>query len=134
MGCITLLAKRKWKKRITQLRKSLVNMALNSYCQIYYKDFDCDNHQKTMQCNKWMVIIKPTKIMLTQTTFKHLHSVSYFYAVLPFYDVECLRSGGREWGREATPTSISIFDFYGIKALWFEFANDIFTGFKTPRL
>jgi hypothetical protein len=27
------------------------------------------------------------------------------------------RGGMREGGREATPTSISIFDFYGIKAL-----------------
>ena len=29
-----------------------------------------------------------------------LHSVSYVYAVLPFYDVKCLFSGGQEWGRE----------------------------------
>ena len=29
-----------------------------------------------------------------------LHSVSYVYAVLPFYDVKCLCSKGREWGRE----------------------------------
>ena len=26
----------------------------------------------------------------------YLHSVSYVYAVLPFYDVKCLCSGGRE--------------------------------------
>ena len=39
-----------------------------------------------------------------------------------------------EGGRKATPTRISIFDFYGIKALLFEFDNDIFTGFKMPRL
>ena len=42
--------------------------------------------------------------------------------------------GGIEGGRKATPTSTSIFDFYGIKALLFEFGNDIFTGFKMPRL
>ena len=42
--------------------------------------------------------------------------------------------GGNEGGRKATPTSISILDFYGIKALCFEFGNDIFTGFKMPRL
>ena len=30
----------------------------------------------------------------------------------------------------ATPTSISILDSYGMKTLWFEFGNDIFTGFK----
>ena len=40
----------------------------------------------------------------------------------------------REGGRKATPTSISIFDFYGIKALLFEFGNDIFTYFKMPTL
>ena len=28
--------------------------------------------------------------------FDDLHSVSYVYAVLPFYDVKCLCSGGRE--------------------------------------
>ena len=29
-----------------------------------------------------------------------IHSVAKVYAVLPFYDVKCLCSGGREWGRE----------------------------------
>ena len=42
--------------------------------------------------------------------------------------------GGNEGGRKVTPTSISIFDFYGIKTLWFEFGNDIFTGSKMPTL
>ena len=42
--------------------------------------------------------------------------------------------GGNERGRKATPTSISIFDFYGIKALWYEFGNAIFTGNKMPTL
>ena len=45
-----------------------------------------------------------------------LHSVAKVYAVLPFYDVKChVLEGGNEGGRKATPTSISIFDFYGIK-------------------
>ena len=30
----------------------------------------------------------------------NIHSVAKVYAVLPFYDVKCLCSGGREWGRE----------------------------------
>ena len=30
----------------------------------------------------------------------YLHCVAKVYAVLPFYDVKCLCSGGREWGRE----------------------------------
>ena len=42
--------------------------------------------------------------------------------------------GGNERGKEATPTSISVFDFYGIKTLWFEFGNDIFNGNKMPTL
>ena len=29
-----------------------------------------------------------------------VHSVAKVYAVLPFYDVKCLCSGGREWWRE----------------------------------
>ena len=42
--------------------------------------------------------------------------------------------GGNEGGSRATPSSISIFDSYGIKALLFEFGHDIFTGFKMPTL
>ena len=42
--------------------------------------------------------------------------------------------GGNEGGSKTTPTSISIFDFYGIKTLWFEFGNGIFTGNKMPTL
>ena len=52
-----------------------------------------------------------------------------------FYDVNAyIPEGGNEGGKEATPTSFSIFDFYGTKALLFEFGNDIFTDFKMPRL
>ena len=48
----------------------------------------------------------------------NVHSVSSYYAVLPFYDVNCLCSrGGHERGREATHTSLSMFDLYGIKTL-----------------
>ena len=47
------------------------------------------------------------------------------YTLLQKYTQFCLfmmqnayvLEGGNEGGREATPTSISIFDFYGIKAL-----------------
>ena len=42
--------------------------------------------------------------------------------------------GGNEKGRVATPISISIFDSYHMKSLWFKFGHDIFTGFKIPRL
>ena len=31
---------------------------------------------------------------------KVIHSVSYVYAILPFYDVKYLCSGGRKWGRK----------------------------------
>ena len=48
----------------------------------------------------------------------------------PVYEVKYLCSRGWEWGRGATPTSISIFDFYDMKTLWFEFGNNNFTGFK----
>ena len=34
-------------------------------------------------------------LRLSQWDF-HIHSVSYVYAVLPFYDVKCLCSRGRE--------------------------------------
>ena len=56
--------------------------------------------------------------MLRVEANKYIHSVAKVYAVFPFYDVKCLCSeGGNEGGREATPTSISILDFYGIKTL-----------------
>ena len=42
--------------------------------------------------------------------------------------------GGNEEGGRATPTSISIFDSYDMKTLWFEFGHDIFTGVKMPTL
>ena len=35
-------------------------------------------------------------LLYKQEKNKSLHSVSYVYAVLPFYDVKCLCSGGRE--------------------------------------
>ena len=57
--------------------------------------------------------------MLVGVTLKiNLHCVAKVYAVLPVSTVKCLYSGERgegEW--EATPTSISIFDFYDIKTL-----------------
>ena len=42
--------------------------------------------------------------------------------------------GGNEGGKVATPTSISIFDSYGMKRLWLKFGHDIFTDLKMPRL
>ena len=42
--------------------------------------------------------------------------------------------GGIEVVSGATPTSISIFDFYDMKTFWFKFGHDIFTGFKMPTL
>ena len=42
--------------------------------------------------------------------------------------------GGNERGRDATPTSISIFDSYDMKTLWFKSGHDIFSGCKMPRL
>ena len=54
--------------------------------------------------------------------------------VLPVYEVKCLCSRGREWGRVDTPTSFSIFDSYDMKSFWFEFPYDIFTGLKIPRV
>ena len=48
----------------------------------------------------------------------YIHCVAKVYAVLPFYDVNAYVPEGRnEGGRKATPTSISIFDFFDIKTL-----------------
>ena len=40
-----------------------------------------------------------TKINIVKE-MRRVHSVAKVYTVLPFYDVKCLCSGGREWGRE----------------------------------
>ena len=99
-------------------------------------------HGVTLRCVKHLQNIQ----FIPHSTFKHLlkstHNIVYtytacvanVYTVCPVYDVKCLCSGGWEWGREATPTSISIFDSYDIKTLGFEFGNDIFTGNKMPTL
>ena len=50
-------------------------------------------------------------------TTLHTHCVANVYEVLPVSTVKCLCSEGREWGREATPTSISIFDCYDMDLL-----------------
>ena len=47
-----------------------------------------------------------------------IHCVANVYAVWPVYTVKRLcPEGGIEGGREATPTSISIFDSYDMKTL-----------------
>ena len=53
--------------------------------------------------------------------WNYIHCVANVYAVCPVYNVKCL-------------CSISIFDSYDMKTLWFEFGHDIFTGCKMPRL
>ena len=45
------------------------------------------------------IVLVIEKIFEITTT---IHSVSYYYAVLPFYDVKCLCSRGRELGREGS--------------------------------
>ena len=57
-------------------------------------------------------------------------NVSFLWCKMPMF----WKAGMREGGRKATPTSTSIFDFYGIETLWFEFGNDIFTSSKMPTL
>ena len=45
---------------------------------------------------------KKLMLFLASMGETNLHSVSYVYAVLPFYDVKCLCSGGQEWRREGS--------------------------------
>ena len=56
---------------------------------------------------------KKTVIREGLEPIKKIHCVAKVYTVLPVSNVKCLYSGGRK----ATPTSISIFDFYDIKTL-----------------
>ena len=66
---------------------------------------------------------------------RQIPNPSKIYTLLQKYTQFCLfmmknayvLEGRNERGKKATPTSTSIFDFYGIKALLFEFGNAIFT-------
>ena len=71
---------------------------------------------RTYKYLNWTLYIKLTRVQysfmknqekllvwnvnLSPMTLYYLHSVSYYYAVLLFYDVKCLCSRGREWERE----------------------------------
>ena len=58
----------------------------------------------------YLVLFLPLKCIRARLNYldnshsfaSHVHSVSYYYAVLPFYDVKCLCSRGRELGREGS--------------------------------
>ena len=63
-------------------------------------------------------------------TLSHMFTQFCLFMMLNAYVLE----GGNEGGREVTPTSISLFDFYGFNTLRFELGNDIFTGNKMPTL
>ena len=47
-------------------------------------------------CNRHYFRSHSEYVCMYVSTTIYLHSVSYVYAVLPFYDVKCLCSGGRE--------------------------------------
>ena len=64
--------------------------------------------------------------------WQQLYCIAYICAVNYVYAY--VQEGGNEGGRGATPTSISIFDSYDMKTLWFIFDHDIFSSFKMPRL
>ena len=54
-----------------------------------------DNDEFKLISNK-----KQSSLSLFSGKRNELKTDSYVYAVLPFYDVKCLCTGGREWGRE----------------------------------
>ena len=91
---------------------------------------------KTTCHNRVFIVWYPLKLATAQyihQNSKPLASVVYFTDRL-IHSVAYVPEGGNEEGREATPISISIFDIYGIKTLWIEFGNGIFTGNKMPTL
>ena len=60
---------------------------------------------------------------------KCIGSLASLYCKMAMFQRMGMKEGGG-----ATPTSISIFDFFDTKTLWFEFGHDIFTGFKLQTL
>ena len=57
---------------------------------------------ETFMTFKWLWLLNGTAGNLSkyQLIVSYIHCVAKVYAVLPFYDVKCLCSGGWEWGRE----------------------------------
>ena len=72
------------------------------------------NHEKNTFCKKChlgfllfisneilkYLILRNEDLRASWLRKKYIYSVAKVYAVLPFYDVKCLCSGGREWERE----------------------------------
>ena len=58
-------------------------------------------YRKLYQILMWRDnLLKTLGWKVPSTNGFYVHSVSYVYEVLPFYDIKCLCSGGQEWGRE----------------------------------
>ena len=78
------------------LKECLCKFAIyNCSCQIQPSG-SCHAAISTMVKLCWKNQIIQIRIKVFHSYFKQLHSVSYVYAVLPFYDVKCLCSRGRE--------------------------------------
>ena len=81
---------------IFQFSKILPQKSINSFAPGYTtKTFVAVNTRP-----KFVFKYPLTASSDTILSYIYLHSVAKLYAVLPFYDVKCLCSGGREWGRE----------------------------------
>ena len=74
-------------------------------------------------------------LSMTIQLYSNIHSVSYVYAVLPFYDVKCLCSRGREGEREESH-SHKHFNIWFLwrKALWFEVEMSFFQPLYAMKL
>ena len=106
-------------------------------CQSIWKGprFDQNNFSNTINetsitareqpdCNKIPhQVVKGPRLWLCS---KIVYKISFLVAIF--------LEGGNDGGRGAIPTSFSIFDSYDKNSLRFRFGQDIFAGFKMPKL
>ena len=97
---------------INQCGSSLLALDISSYWQsdnkygglkhvwILYSSSICKEFLKNVYYEVLSWVIYEIHYIPYFHEYNRIHCVAKVYAVLPFYDVKCLCSGGREWGRE----------------------------------
>ena len=107
------------KRRVARNHSFSTHCALNrnlENCAVVFRTTEkilmqlaSNNHQEICSRRLWtyfvifLLLLSMTKtacVLFKVIHPKYVHCVAKVYAVLPFYDVKCLCSGGREWGRE----------------------------------
>ena len=124
---------------VNRLNKKLVKFE-HEILELFQDLFSEKNYNSFLwlgECRSFFLILaRKIRKFITKLTLHSMYTLYHMFTQFCLFMMQnaYVPEGGNERGRKATSTSISIFDFYGIKTLWFEFGNDIFTGNKMPTL